>query len=55
MAAPTTVMTEARSRALISGLEGLRLNFVLELPSSSLKTIIQHFLDARGVPVRLSE
>jgi sulfopyruvate decarboxylase subunit alpha len=40
---------DERSHALIAGIEAIRPNYILELPSSNLKTVIQHFLDAPGV------
>jgi sulfopyruvate decarboxylase subunit alpha len=40
---------DERSRALIAGIEAIQPKYVLELPSSNLKAIIQHFLEAPGV------
>lgn len=37
---------DERSRALIAGIEAIQPTYVLELPSSNLKAIIQHFLEA---------
>jgi len=41
--------TDERSQALIAGIEAIRPTYVLELPSSNLKAVIQHFLEAPGV------
>ncbi len=38
-----------RSRQLIAGIEAIQPKYVLELPSSNLKTVIQHFLEAPGI------
>jgi sulfopyruvate decarboxylase subunit alpha len=39
---------EARSRAVIDGLEAIDPEFVLHLPSSTLKLVLEHFLDGPG-------
>ena len=39
---------EARSRAVIEGLEEIDPEFVLHLPSSTLKLVLNHFLDGPG-------
>jgi sulfopyruvate decarboxylase subunit alpha len=55
-AAPEAIA--ARSRALIEGLEAIRPEFVLELPSSTLKAIVGHFLerpDVRTFPIPREE
>jgi sulfopyruvate decarboxylase subunit alpha len=41
--------TDLRSQAIIDGLEQLQPEFILELPSSTLKAILGHFLDRPGV------
>lgn len=46
-AAPALV--DARSRAVIAGLEQIKPEFILELPSSTLKAILAHFLDRSDV------
>jgi len=40
---------DPRSQAIIDGVEQLHPEFVLELPSSTLKTILGHFIDRPGV------
>jgi len=39
---------EIRSRAVIDGLEAIDPEFVLHLPSSTLKLVLRHFLDGPG-------
>ncbi len=39
---------EARSRAVIDGLEAIDPEFVLHLPSSTLKLVLDHFITGRG-------
>jgi sulfopyruvate decarboxylase alpha subunit len=41
--------TDERSQALIAGIEAIQPKYILELPSSNLKAVIQHFLQAPGV------
>jgi sulfopyruvate decarboxylase subunit alpha len=43
---------EARSRALIEGIEAIDPEFVLHLPSSTLKLVLAHFLDGPGARER---
>src|SRR4051794_7600084 len=40
---------DPRSQAIIDGIEQLHPEFVLELPSSTLKTILGHFIDRPGM------
>lgn len=47
IAADTAV--DLRSQALIDGLDQIRPRYVLELPSSTLKAIVQHFFDQADV------
>jgi sulfopyruvate decarboxylase subunit alpha len=47
MAANSTV--DPRSRAVIEGIEQLKPEFILEVPSSTLKAIIGHFLEQPAV------
>jgi sulfopyruvate decarboxylase subunit alpha len=39
---------EARSQAVIDGIEAIDPEFVLHLPSSTLKLVLAHFLDGAG-------
>ena len=39
---------EDRSRAVIAGIEGIAPEFILHLPSSTLKMVLAHFLDGPG-------
>jgi sulfopyruvate decarboxylase subunit alpha len=39
---------EARSQALVDGIEAIDPEFVLHLPSSTLKLVLAHFLDGDG-------
>jgi sulfopyruvate decarboxylase subunit alpha len=43
-----TASFEQRSRAVIDGLEAIDPEFVLHLPSSTLKLVLGHFLDGPG-------
>src|ERR1051325_9485545 len=49
MAILSNTQADERSRALIAGIEAIRPKYVLQLPSSNLKIVIQHFLDAPDV------
>ena len=43
-----TADLEARSRAIIDGLEEIDPDFVLHLPSSTLKLVLEHFISGPG-------
>ena len=43
-----TADLEARSRAIIEGLEEMDPDFVLHLPSSTLKLVLEHFISGPG-------
>ena len=43
-----TADLEARSRAIIEGLEEIDPDFVLHLPSSTLKLVLEHFISGPG-------
>jgi sulfopyruvate decarboxylase subunit alpha len=43
-----TASYEQRSQAVIDGIEALDPEFVLHLPSSTLKLVLQHFLEGSG-------
>jgi sulfopyruvate decarboxylase subunit alpha len=45
----TVAVADPRSQAIIDGVEQLHPEFVLELPSSTLKTILGHFIARPGV------
>lgn len=49
MAGRPTTAVDARSQAVIAGIEAIGPRYVLHLPSSTLKSIIQHFLQAPDV------
>jgi sulfopyruvate decarboxylase subunit alpha len=58
MSAQSGVAVDERSQALIAGIEAVRPRYVLHLPSSTLKAIVQHFLespDVRTFPIPREE
>ena len=44
-----TATADPRSQGVIEGLEQIQPEFILELPSSTLKTVLAHFLDRRDI------
>jgi sulfopyruvate decarboxylase TPP-binding subunit len=49
MTAQSGVAVDERSQAVIAGIEAVGPRYVLHLPSSTLKAIVQHFLEAPDV------
>ena len=45
---PLSATLEERSQAVVAGLEGIDPEFVLHLPSSTLKLVLDHFLTGPG-------
>src|SRR5262249_32995783 len=58
MSAQSGVAVDERSQAVIAGIEAVAPRYVLHLPSSTLKAIVQHFLespDVRTFPIPREE